>query len=90
MSGKEGLLGLKPEEFESDVQMIAVMSDNVTSDVSEPDTSAIMQGLTNILETYSENVSMMSDYKEALKNATTLMFSAGGLIKTADETVISK
>lgn len=84
------LLGLSPDVFNASVQKIAAMSDNVTSEVSEPTTNAIMQGLTNILEAYSENVGMMSDYKEALNNATTLMFSAGKQIITADEDVLSK
>ena len=88
MSGTIDLLGLDPEKFDSCVQKISAMSDNIVCELTVPDTNAIMPGLTNILEIYSENIVMMADYKEALKTATNLMLSAGKQIIVADATVL--
>lgn len=88
MSGNIDLLGLDPETFDSSVQKISAMSDNIVCELTVPDTNAIMPGLTNILEIYSENIVMMADYKEALKTATNLMLSAGKQIIVADATVL--
>jgi hypothetical protein len=88
MSGTIDLLGLEPEKFNSSVQKISAMSDNIVCELTVPDANAIMPGLTNILEIYSENIVMMADYKEALKTATTLMLSAGKQIIVADATVL--
>ena len=88
MSGNIDLLGLDPEKFDSSVQKISAMSENIVCELSAPDTNAIMPGLTNILEVYSENLVMMADYKEALKTATNLMLSAGKQIISADANVL--
>ena len=88
MSGTIDLLGLEPEKFNSSVQKISAMSENIVCELSAPETNAIMPGLTNILEIYSVNIVMMADYKESLKTATNLMLSAGKQIVSADATVL--